>query len=98
MKTDHRRYGVIEVCRLSGDCVHLTIDGELWSEVEWSASRQSWCVQDAAGQCLASSSSVSGHGFPLGSFLSTSSRIGMGFPSISIGSPRSRLFCWFCSR
>ena len=31
---------------------HLTIDGELWSEVEWSASRLAWCIQDAAGRCL----------------------------------------------
>ena len=48
MKTDQRRYGVIEVRRLSGDCFHLVIGGEMWSEVEWSASRQSWCIQDAA--------------------------------------------------
>ena len=26
--------------------------GTLWSEVEWSPSRQRWCIQDAAGQCL----------------------------------------------
>jgi hypothetical protein len=37
MKTDQRRYGVIEVRRLSGNCFHLTIDGVMWSEVEWSA-------------------------------------------------------------
>ena len=51
MSNDNRRYGVIEVHRC-GDCYHLTIDGELWSEVEWSAPRQAWCIQDAAGQCL----------------------------------------------
>jgi hypothetical protein len=51
--TDYRRYRVIEVRRVNADTYHLTIDGELWSEVEWSASRQAWCVQDAAGQCLA---------------------------------------------
>jgi hypothetical protein len=28
------------------------IEGQMWSEVEWSASRQAWCIQDAAGQCL----------------------------------------------
>jgi hypothetical protein len=50
--TDQRRYGVIEVRRLNADTYHLTINGELWSEVEWSASRQRWCVQDAAGRCL----------------------------------------------
>jgi hypothetical protein len=28
------------------------IDGQMWSEVEWSHDQQAWCVQDAAGQCL----------------------------------------------
>src|SRR6476660_4079745 len=60
MKTDQRRYGVIEVRRLSGNCFHLTIDGVMWSEVEWSASRQSWCIQDAAGQCLAHTDHIVG--------------------------------------
>jgi hypothetical protein len=50
--TDRRRYGVIEVRRLNAETYHLTINGVMWSEVEWSASRQAWCVQDAAGQCL----------------------------------------------
>jgi hypothetical protein len=50
--TDRRRYGVIEVRRINGETYHLTINGELWSEVEWSPSRQRWCIQDAAGQCL----------------------------------------------
>jgi hypothetical protein len=50
--TDRRRYGVIEVRRLNADTYHLTIDGGLWSEVAWSPSRQAWCIQDAAGQCL----------------------------------------------
>jgi hypothetical protein len=49
---DRRRYGVIEVHHRNAETYHLTIDGELWSEVEWSRSRQAWCVQDAAGQCL----------------------------------------------
>ena len=51
--SDKRRYGVIEVRRVKADTYHLTIGGTLWSEVEWSPSRQCWCVQDAAGQCLA---------------------------------------------
>jgi hypothetical protein len=51
-ETDRRRYGVIEVRRLNAETYHLTIDGQLWSEVEWSRSRRRWCVQDAAGQCL----------------------------------------------
>jgi hypothetical protein len=50
--TDRRRYGVIEVRRLNANTYHLTVDGDLWSEVEWSPPRQRWCVQDAAGHCL----------------------------------------------
>jgi len=49
---DQRRYGVIEVERVNAETYHLAINGELWSEVEWSGARQCWCVQDAAGQCL----------------------------------------------
>ena len=49
---DRRRYGVIEVHRVGAAADHLMIKGQLWSEVEWSASRQACCVQDAAGQCL----------------------------------------------
>jgi hypothetical protein len=50
---DHRRHRVIET-RFYGNPAryNLTIDGVLWSEVEWSASRRAWCVQDAAGHCL----------------------------------------------
>ena len=50
--TDRRRYGVIEVRRLNAETYHLVIDGQMWSEVEWSASRRAWCIQDAAGHCL----------------------------------------------
>ena len=50
--TDRRRYGVIELRRINASTYHLTINKELWSEVEWSPSRQAWCIQDAAGQCL----------------------------------------------
>ena len=50
---DPRRYRVIETSfRGAPPCYRLTIDGQLWSEVEWSASRRAWCVQDAAGHCL----------------------------------------------
>ena len=49
---DRRRFGVIEVRRLNADTYHLLIGGEMWSEVEWSAARQRWCIQDAAGHCL----------------------------------------------
>lgn len=50
--TDQRRYGVIEARRIKDSTYHLMIGGELWSEVEWSPSRQRWCIQDAAGHCL----------------------------------------------
>ena len=51
---DRHRYGVIEVrCICSSpETYHLTIGGRMWSEVEWSHSRQAWCIQDAAGHCL----------------------------------------------
>jgi hypothetical protein len=52
MATDKRRYGVIEVRRCNAETYHLMIDGQMWSEVEWSHDRQAWCVQDAAGHCL----------------------------------------------
>jgi hypothetical protein len=58
--TDHRRYRVIEVLRVNADTYHLTIDGELWSEVEWSAPRQAWCIQDACGFCLTHVESIVG--------------------------------------
>jgi hypothetical protein len=52
MTTDKRRYGVIEVWRRNAETYHLMVDGQMWSEVEWSHDRQAWCVQDAAGHCL----------------------------------------------
>lgn len=51
--TDRRRYGVIETHRINAETYHLLIGGQMWSEVEWSASRQAWCIQDSAGHCLA---------------------------------------------
>jgi hypothetical protein len=50
--THPRRHGVIEVHRRGPGIYHLTIGGVMWAEVEWSASRQAWCIQDAGGQCL----------------------------------------------
>ena len=50
---DKRRFGVIETIRINADTYHLTINGVMWSEVEWSRKRRRWCIQDAAGQCLA---------------------------------------------
>jgi hypothetical protein len=58
--TDRRRYGVIEVRRINAETYHLVIDGQMWSEVEWSSSRRAWCVQDAAGQCLTHTESIVG--------------------------------------
>jgi hypothetical protein len=52
MTADRRRFGVIEVEHINAETFHLVIDGVMWSEVEWSRSRQCWCIQDAAGQCL----------------------------------------------
>jgi hypothetical protein len=60
MITDKRRYGVIEVRSLNAASYYLTIDGQLWSEVEWSPERQAWCVQDAAGHCLAHCEHIQG--------------------------------------
>jgi hypothetical protein len=51
--TDRRRYGVIETRYIGNDTYHLTINGELWSEVEWSPARRAWCIQDSEGRCLA---------------------------------------------
>ena len=59
--TDQRRYGVIEVRRINAETYQLTINGEMWSEVEWSSSRQRWCIQDAAGQCLTHVEHIVGH-------------------------------------
>jgi hypothetical protein len=58
--SDKRRFGVIEVRRINGETYHLTIDGVVWSEVEWSPSRRMWCIQDAAGQCLTHVESIVG--------------------------------------
>jgi hypothetical protein len=50
---DKRRWGVIEVRQINTKTFHLTINRQLWSEVEWSPSRRTWCIQDACGHCLA---------------------------------------------
>ena len=51
--SDKRRFGVIECRRVSAGCYHLMVGSELWAEVEWSPARRCFCIQDAAGQCLA---------------------------------------------
>jgi hypothetical protein len=52
---DPRRNRPVEVRRdrHNAQVYWLTIDGQVWSEVEWSPSRRAWCIQDAAGRCLA---------------------------------------------
>jgi hypothetical protein len=52
---DKRRYGVIEVrfCPGPPAIYSLMIGGRQWAAVEWSASRRTWCIEDAAGHCLA---------------------------------------------
>jgi hypothetical protein len=58
--TDRRRYWPIEVRRINAETYHPIINGQMWSEVEWSRSRQRWCVQDAAGHCLTHVESIVG--------------------------------------
>jgi hypothetical protein len=58
--TDKRRYGVIELHQVNAETYHLKIGGELWSEVQWSRSRKTWCIQDCCGQCLAHVESIVG--------------------------------------
>jgi hypothetical protein len=57
---DRRRFGIIEVRFVRRNIYHLTIGGQLWSEVEWSPARQTWCIQDACGHCLAHCDHVHG--------------------------------------
>jgi hypothetical protein len=61
--TDRRRYGAVETrFRQRGRIAtyNLTINGQLWACVEWSPSRQAWCVQDASGRCLAHCDAIHG--------------------------------------
>jgi hypothetical protein len=61
--TDRRRYGVIETrFQRQGELAFywLTIRGEVWACVEWSADRRRWCIQDASGRCLAHCDAVHG--------------------------------------
>jgi hypothetical protein len=60
METDKRRYRVVTVRRINAETYWLEIDGVMWSEVEWSPSRRAWCIQDAAGACLAHVESIQG--------------------------------------
>jgi hypothetical protein len=59
---DRRRWGIIEVRFRPGPptLYRLTIAGQLWAAVEWSSSRRAWCIEDAAGRCLAHCEHVHG--------------------------------------
>jgi len=46
--TDKRRFGVIECRRVNAETYHLTIGGQMW------------CIQDAAGHCLAHTEHIVG--------------------------------------
>ena len=52
---DKRRWKAIAVRFRPGppQIYQLTIDGQVWSAVEWSPSRRTWCIEDACGHCLA---------------------------------------------
>jgi hypothetical protein len=52
MTNDPRRQMPIKI-RWDGMVGELFVDGELWSEVEYSEKHRKWCIQDAEGQCLA---------------------------------------------
>lgn len=52
MIADPRRQQPIKI-RWNGMVGELVIDGELWSEVEYSEKHRKWCIQDAEGECLA---------------------------------------------
>lgn len=60
---DGRRHGVIETrfhARGKVALYVLSISGKTWAQVEWSPSRQAWCVQDASGRCLAHCDAIHG--------------------------------------
>jgi len=61
--SDRRRYGVIETrFHARGQVVMyvLSIGGQTWAQIEWSASRRAWCIQDASGRCLAHCDAIHG--------------------------------------
>jgi hypothetical protein len=53
IETRFRRHGEVA-------CYWLTIDGEVWSCVEWSPARRRWCIQDGSGRCLAHCDAIHG--------------------------------------
>jgi hypothetical protein len=60
MPIDTRRFWPIEVEQINNATFHLTIGGTTWSEIEWSPSRRSWCIQDSEGKCLSHCESIVG--------------------------------------
>jgi hypothetical protein len=59
MSTDVRP-GVIAIKWTADGIGEVTLDGVRFAEVEWSAKRQQWCVQDSEGQCLKHVGSIKG--------------------------------------
>jgi hypothetical protein len=61
--SDKRRYGVIEVRYRPGppEIYQLTIARQVWAAVEWSRARRTWCIEDAAGHCLAHCEHIHGN-------------------------------------
>src|SRR5262245_52557537 len=61
--TDERRYGIVTTQFHQHGQVAiytLSIGGEVWAQVEWSPSREAWCIQDASGRCLAHCDAIHG--------------------------------------
>jgi hypothetical protein len=61
--TDERRYGVIttKFHELGEVALYvLSINDQVWAQVEWSPSRQTWCVMDGSGRCLAHCDAIHG--------------------------------------
>jgi hypothetical protein len=73
--TDTRRYGVIETVTVNSSTYWLMIDDVMWAEVEWSPKRRAWCIQDAAGHCLAHVEHIVGQSPDVGKALRLAKRM-----------------------
>jgi hypothetical protein len=51
-KIDPRRQRDITVSQEHQGLYRLSIDGELWSSVEFSPKHNAWCIEDACNKCL----------------------------------------------
>jgi hypothetical protein len=52
MRKDPRREQPIRVRQERQGLYRLEIDSVLWSSVEWSSARSSWCIEDSSNSCL----------------------------------------------